>query len=234
MLPLLGYLRKSVKLMGGVTGSRALVVGMPNVGKSSLINSLRRVSMRGKAKAARTGDQPGVTRKIGTEVKIIEKTSNVHGVYVLDTPGVFVPYIPDAESMLKLSLCGSTKSNLIPPTTLADYLLFQMNLHKPNMYRKYSEPTNEIMPFLSEVAMKSGKFGKGGVPDTDAAARWFIQRWRTGDLGGFIMDDVRPTAMKERKEQLDMLGGSISQARKAEKTARRDAINQRALDSASH
>jgi ribosome biogenesis GTPase A len=46
----------------------------------------------------------------------------------LDTPGVFVPYVPDVESMLKLALCGSVKDMVIPPTSIADYLLYHLNL----------------------------------------------------------------------------------------------------------
>jgi ribosome biogenesis GTPase A len=232
MDPILRYLRENSNALGGVTGTRAMVVGMPNVGKSSLINSLRSVSLK-KPKAARTGAQPGVTRKIGTEIKVIEEPDG-NGVYVLDTPGVFVPYMPDAESMLKLALCGSVKDTIVPPTTLADYLLFHINLTRPSVYKEYSEPTNEIMPFLDKVAIKTGRLGRGGIPDTEASALWVIQRWRTGHLGSFILDDVRSTTMQERKDQLELLGGSMSQARKAEKAARKDVIKQRALDFASN
>src|SRR5271170_1831368 len=123
--------------------TRLLIVGMPNVGKSSLLNALRNVSLH-KPKAARIGDQPGITRKISTSVKIIEGNDTSEGVYVLDTPGVFVPYIPDAESMLKLALCGNVKDTIIPPTTIADYLLFHLNINNPQLYNMFSEPTNEI------------------------------------------------------------------------------------------
>ncbi|KAK2754403.1 Mitochondrial GTPase [Arachnomyces sp. PD_36] len=228
MNSIIQYLRENSSALGGVTGTRAMVVGMPNVGKSSLINSLRNVSLK-KPKAARTGAQPGVTRKIGTEIKVIEEEEG-NGVYVLDTPGVFVPYMPDAESMLKLALCGSVKDTIVPPTTLADYLLYHINLTKPSVYKEYSEPTNEIMPFLEKVATKTGRLGRGGIPDTEASALWIIQRWRSGHLGAFILDDVRTTTMQERKDQLEMLGGSITQARKAEKSARMDAIKQRSID----
>lgn len=228
MKPIIRYFKDSAgKLFGGITGTRALVVGMPNVGKSSLINSLRRVSLH-KPKAARTGAQPGVTRKMGTEIKIMEAFDG-QGVYVLDTPGVFVPYMPDAESMLKLALCGSVKDTIVPPTILADYLLFHMNLNNPSVYKTYSAPTNDVITFLTNVGNRAGKLGKGGVPDLEASALWIIQMWRSGHLGLFILDDVRPEAMEERKAQLESLGGSMSQAKKAEITARKDAIKQKAI-----
>jgi hypothetical protein len=77
-----------------MVGSRVFVVGMPNVGKSTLLNSLRSQGVK-KAKAAVTGAQPGVTRKIGTEVKILEGRgkNGEGGVYILDTPGRGLPEI---------------------------------------------------------------------------------------------------------------------------------------------
>lgn len=201
-------------------GAHIMVVGMPNVGKSSLLNALRRVGV-GKGKAAHTGAQPGVTRKIGTAVRIVERSEDSEGVYLLDTPGVFMPYVSEAESMLKLALCGSVKDSIIPPTTLADYLLYCLNKVSPSLYSEYHEPTNDVMPLLQAVGAKTGRLQKGGGADVEASALWMIQRWRTGHLGRFVLDEVTAESFQASKAQEKTLFSSLNQARKADKEAKR-------------
>ncbi|PLB36023.1 putative GTPase MTG1 [Aspergillus candidus] len=216
--PILKHLRNDAEGPDRLVGCRVMVVGMPNVGKSTLINNLRNQGV-GKAKAVQTGGQPGITRKIGTPVKIIEREDGAH-VYVLDTPGVFMPYVPDAENMLKLALCGCVKDSVISPVTLADFLLYHVNLHNAEVYGRWSPPTNEIMPFLDTFARQSGLLAKGGVPNVDLAALHFIQKWRAGELGKFVLDDL------EVELQHQLAGGkeasvSMSQALKAERGAKK-------------
>lgn len=225
----LNFSRDHATATGSLTGSRMMVVGMPNVGKSSLLNALRRVGVH-KGKVAFTGAQPGVTRKIGTTVKIIEGSEKSEGVYLMDTPGVFIPYVPNAESMLKLALCGSVKDTIIAPTTLADYLLYQINIFDPAVYREYIAPTNEITEFLSAVAHKTGRLQKGGIPDEEAAALWIVQRWRNGHLGRFVLDEVTPAGMETALRDVESMGSSLNQARRADKDMRRQRSKQQHLD----
>ena len=203
-----------------LTGSRMMIVGMPNVGKSSLLNALRKLGVQ-KGKAAQTGAQPGVTRKIGTTVKIVEATEEREGVYLVDTPGVFVPYVPNSESMLKLALCGSVKDTIIAPTTLADYLLYQLNLQGPYLYRDFASPTNDVMSLLADVAQKTGRLQKGGTPDFEATALWLIQRWRDGKLGRFVLDKVSEDSLDRDRMDSDSMAGSLSQARRSAKDVKR-------------
>ncbi len=197
---------------------------MPNVGKSSLLNALRMAGVH-KAKAAHTGAQPGITRKIASGVKIVERdeATGTEPVYLVDTPGVFVPFVPDAEAMMKLALCGSVKDTIIAPVTLADYLLYHINKQLapdgPRTYEEYSPPTNDISELLEGVCKKTGRLGKGGTPDLEAAALWMIQRWRQGKMGHFVLDEVTEDGLE--KKMREEVVTSLSQARKSAKDVQR-------------
>lgn len=234
VVKLLDVLRAHAQQHYKLVGHRVLVVGMPNVGKSTLLNALRAHGL-GKGKVAKTGAQPGVTRKVGSGVKIIPSEDDNDdngqklkggvggGVYLLDTPGVFIPYVPSAISMLKLSLCGSVKDTIIPPILLADYLLFHLNLHSPTLYSEYCAPTNDIMVLLQAIAEKTGRLAKGGKIDAEATSLWLIQRWRQGHMGRFLLDEVDEDA--EKRERMESEGeGMVSwnQARKMERERRRE------------
>ncbi|KAK3394272.1 hypothetical protein B0H63DRAFT_460502 [Podospora didyma] len=226
---LLEAIKKVAREKDSLTGLRAMVVGMPNAGKSSLLNRMRMAGMN-LPKAAKTGAEPGVTRKLGTPVRIVPGESpedpETHGfgegVFVMDTPGVFVPYVSCAEDMLKLSLVGCVKDGVVGGVTVADYLLYHLNLVDPTLYRRFCpEPTNDVYEFLRGVARRTGKLRRGGEFSLENAADWVVQEWRRGALGHFLLDTVTPETLGLAVEAAKEPAVSLSQARKKEKVDRK-------------
>lgn len=181
-----------------VQGVRILILGMPNVGKSTLLNTLRHLSLSSK-KAAKTGAQPGITRSTNSIFKIFDDPT----VYIVDTPGIMIPFVPDTSTMLKLGLVHSIKESVLDPITIADYLLFVLNKRDHRLYSMFygCEPTNDIHILLEIVGKQNGKLKKGGIVDLGSAAKMFVQRYRDGLLGCFCLDSIFPDALKERIEE---------------------------------
>ena len=78
------------------------------------------------------------------------------------------------------------------------------------------------MKVLEAMARKTGRLGKGGVPDVEGAAVWMVKRWRQGELGRFVLDEVVEGGLEVWKDEERGRGGSMNQARKVEREARRE------------
>ncbi|NXO04832.1 MTG1 GTPase, partial [Rhinopomastus cyanomelas] len=174
-----------------------LVIGVPNVGKSSLINSLRRLHLK-KGKATAVGGEPGITKAVLTRIQVSEKPL----VYLVDTPGVLPPKLGDMEMGMKLALCGTIRDHLVGEDIMADYLLYTLNKQQHFRYvHRYglAEACDDIQTVLRHVALAQGKTqkvkvltGTGNVNVTvlnyTAAAYEFLRDFRAGNLGKVTLD----------------------------------------------
>ncbi|XP_071985381.1 mitochondrial ribosome-associated GTPase 1 [Engystomops pustulosus] len=174
-----------------------MVTGIPNVGKSSLINALRRTHLK-KGKASKVGGEPGITRSVLCRIQVSENPL----IYLLDTPGVLSPRIESVETGMKLALCGTILDHLVGEDIIADYLLYTLNQHHQHRYVEQYElegPCSNIETLLKKIAHRLGKTqrvkaitGVGDVtitvPNYSAAAYDFIRSFRKGDLGKVTLD----------------------------------------------
>lgn len=165
---------------------RAMVVGIPNVGKSTFINALA-----GKA-AAKTGNKPGVTK--GKQWIRLNKS-----VELLDTPGILWPKFEDQEVGLRLAFIGSIKDEILNTEELAAELIGFMNRNYPGVLEeKYSiDGDANAYVMLEQIAHSRHCLVRGSELDTDKAASLLLDDFRNGRIGRFTLE--YPEAEKEQE-----------------------------------
>ncbi len=157
---------------------RAMVVGIPNVGKSTFINSFA------KKAAAKTGNKPGVTR--GNQWIRLNKNLEL-----LDTPGILWPKFEDQAIGLKLALIGSVKDDILNMEELAVELVKLLrSLYPFVMEERYGFSVSEEEPWkaLEEIARVRKCLAKGGAYDTEKAAAMLLDDFRNGKLGRITLE----------------------------------------------
>lgn len=158
---------------------RAMVCGIPNVGKSTFINSLV-----GKA-AAKTGNKPGVTKG----KQWIRLNKNIE---LLDTPGILWPKFESNEVGLNLALIGSINDEILNLDDLSYELIERLKDNYSGLLaEKYNinEEDNEIK-ILSDIAVNRGCIAKGGEPDIEKAAKLLFDDYRNGRIGKITLEYV--------------------------------------------
>lgn len=156
---------------------RAMVVGIPNVGKSTFINALA-----GKA-CAKTGNKPGVTK--GRQWIRLNKQ-----VELLDTPGILWPKFEDQEVGLRLAFIGSIKDEILNTEELAAELIKFLNANYPGVLEeKYGvEPSDDAYVLLAGIARSKNCLLKGSELDTEKAALLLLDDFRNGKLGRLTLE----------------------------------------------
>ena len=166
---------------------RAMVVGIPNVGKSTFINSFA-----GKA-AAKTGNKPGVTK--GNQWIRLNKQ-----VELLDTPGILWPKFEDQRVGLLLAFLGSINDEILEKDELASELADYLRTITPGLLKeRYGIEEDGKKPYelLDEIAAARACLTKGGVNDLTKAARLLLDEFRGGKLGRITLE------MPEKKEEAE-------------------------------
>lgn len=166
----------------GMVGAsiKAMIVGIPNVGKSTFINKVA-----GKQTTA-TGNKPGVTRK-NQWVRLNDK------IQLLDTPGVLWPKFDDARTARHLAYIGTIKDEIIDIEELALNLVEELlEENKQRLFERYkiSEDFEYEMPLevLEEIGRKRGCLVKGGEIDYTKVANIILDEFRSGKIGNITLE----------------------------------------------
>ncbi|HHX13745.1 MAG TPA: ribosome biogenesis GTPase YlqF [Clostridiales bacterium] len=157
---------------------RLMIAGVPNVGKSSLINRLTG------RKATQTGDRPGVTK--GKQWLTL-----ANGMKLLDTPGILWPKFEDPRTGLNLALCGSIKDEILDPAEMGLALLRALAPRYGDLLierYKLDELPEDALEAMELIARKRGFLLSGGRIDYERTGRTLLDEFRAGQIGRISLE----------------------------------------------
>lgn len=208
MRDLLDLCHKMVPIQDSASGAnrvQAMIMGIPNVGKSSLINILA-----GKM-IAKTGNEPAVT-KMQQRIKLEQ------GIVLLDTPGVLWPKLENRHGGYRLAITGAIKETAVSNDDIAMYAVDYFREHYPTLLRERYQldelPIDE-MSLLGLIGMKRGCLRAGGIVDLERAAKILLTEFRDATLGLISLE----TPEMVEKELIEML--AIREEKAAKKAVRK-------------
>ncbi len=157
---------------------RALILGIPNVGKSTLINRL--VDKR----VTKVGDRPGITRHLQS----IKAHKNLE---LLDTPGVLPPKISPKQRALKLALLGAIKDHLVPRDEVVIFGFQVLMDHYRDAFEKrydFTIESDDPVAIFESIGKRIGALKKGGLIDYDKVMERFLHDFRHQQFGPIILE----------------------------------------------
>ena len=159
---------------------RAMIVGIPNVGKSTFINSFA------KKACAKTGNKPGVTKG----KQWIRLNKNVE---LLDTPGILWPKFEDPSVGFALAVTGAIKEDVFDREQAVELLLdLLIRKYPQNLQTKYAvslEQGDDVNAVMAKIAVARGCLKSGGQLDLDKVIQLVLRDFRAGRLGRFTIDE---------------------------------------------
>ncbi|GAA0685228.1 ribosome biogenesis GTPase YlqF [Marinobacterium maritimum] len=185
---------------------RAMIMGIPNVGKSTLINALLG------RKIAKVGNEPAVTKA--------QKKYSVHnGMALSDTPGILWPKIEDEDSGYRLAASGAIKDTAIEHEMVAAYAAGFLLLDYPERlqerYKLKALPQGQD-ELLDEIGRKRGCLRPGGVVDRHKASEILLTEMRAGKLGQITFETVEEWERKRIEAELAAAEAAAAEAAAAE------------------
>ncbi len=155
---------------------KALVLGIPNVGKSTLINTLAG------RKIASTNKLPGHTRRVSW-INIKKE------LYLLDTPGVLWPKFEEEKVGYHLALSGAIKEEILKKENLSYYAFeFLLKNYQEHLFNYYQIDKKDKIAFFEELAIKRGFLQTSGRANLEQAYTLFLNDIKQGNLGGICFD----------------------------------------------
>ncbi|WP_428775572.1 ribosome biogenesis GTPase YlqF [Vibrio sp.] len=183
---------------------RTMIMGIPNVGKSTIINTLAGRTI------AQTGNQPAVTRRQ-------QRINLQNGIVLSDTPGILWPKVENPHSGFRLAATGAVKDTAMEYDEVAfytvEYLAAQYPEKLKERYQLDDLPESDV-ELMEAIGRKRGALRAGGRVDLHKASEILLHELRSGVLGQITLE--RPEMITEELVQVE-----INEARKAEEKAKR-------------